>query len=142
MGGAFSSHLRKVLSASVSGALYIAKSGPGGAVHDNLLRGSQHKLVYGDAMVSVRNCPRIARITYGCKIAVWNPENRTAANHSMIRTRCFRFSHMKFLYLFRHARFPRLIAKVFLKCIIRKFRILWRRMGKKNDRLQIICHLL
>jgi len=67
MGGAFSSHLRKVL----SGALYIAKSDPRGAVHDNLLRGSQHKLVCGDATVSVRSCPRIAWITYGrCKIAV------------------------------------------------------------------------
>lgn len=71
MGGAFSSHLRKVLSASVSGVLYIAKSGPGGAVHDNLLRGSRHKLVCGDATVSVRSCPRITWITYGrCKIAV------------------------------------------------------------------------
>lgn len=33
------------------------KSGPGGAVHDNLLHGSRHKLVCGNATVSVRELP-------------------------------------------------------------------------------------
>lgn len=85
MGGAFSSHLRKVLSANVSGALYIAKSDPGGAVHDNLLRGSRHKLVCRNTTVSVRSCPRITRITYGrCMIAVCGTL-KTVSLQTMVR---------------------------------------------------------